>query len=220
MPTPDGLFSQYKSALTDVAKELHLSIEKYRHDMAMWQLSGPHPKGGTIRIDIQISDQGDVFLLRWWLFGLDEHRNWIFKADQHARELNKSTDAVIAAIKQAHAQISDWPFGEWNNQRSKDEVDLVAEIEFCLDETAQLGAPAWFSGIRPQHRIPGRPYSFMGQIDLIGVKSISPGQCCRAKATCIIAERDRPYFVPGFCWHICKVDRIVGYARYIAPYGS
>jgi hypothetical protein len=134
--------------------------------------------------------------------------------------LSGDVGAVVSAIKLAITEISDWPIGDWSNQRKKDDVDLIAEIEFCLDDNAQLGVPALYSGIRPQHRIPGRPYSFFGQIDLLGVQSISPGQCCRAKATCIIKEQDRHCFVQGFCWHICTRDKIIGYARYVYTYSS
>jgi hypothetical protein len=215
MSTLSELFSKYESALTDVAEELQLCIEKYRHDMAVWSFSCTHPKGGKIRLDLGINYHGEVFLHRWWLYG-----NGLHKSDRYARELNSDVAAVVDAIRLAIMEISDWPIGDWNNQRKKDDVDLTAEIEFCLDENAQLGVPAWYSGIRPQHRIPGRPYSFFGQIDLLDVQSISPGQCCRAKATCIIKEQDRPYFIPGFCWHICSRDKIIGYARYVSAYHS
>ena len=97
---------------------------------------------------------------------------------------------------------------------------LVAEVEFCLDEFAQLDVAVWNTGIRPQHRIAGRPYTFIGQLDFIGRNTLGPGECCRAKASCIIAEQDRPYFVAGFCWHVCKMDRIVGYARYVSAFNG
>ena len=181
--------------------------------MANWSFSCPHPKGGMIRIDIQINEYGDIFLLKWWFYEPNGH----YKSED-AWELDQSVWVVVAAIKRAILIVSDWHIGDWNDRRSKGEINLVAEIEFCLHDDALIGAPAWYSGVRPQHRIPGRPKSFFGQIDLLGVESILPGQCCKAKASCIIAEQDRPFFVAGFCWHICTKDRVIGYARYVSTY--
>src|SRR5688572_28647681 len=105
MRNPTELFSKYESALTDVAKELGLSIEKYRHDMANWSFSCPHPKGGNVRIDIQINEYGDVFLLKWWFFEFNQQRGWIYKSE-NAWELDQSVWIVVAAIRRAFAQIS------------------------------------------------------------------------------------------------------------------
>jgi hypothetical protein len=94
--------------------------------------------------------------------------------------------------------------------------DLILNVEVGLHEHCMHDRDGYHSGVRPNHWIPGRTYTFIGQIDFLDRGHLQPGQTCEATMQCIIARQDRDLFVPGFAWHICEANMIVGYARVLS----
>ncbi|PWQ96614.1 hypothetical protein DKW60_12585 [Leucothrix pacifica] len=63
--------------------------------------------------------------------------------------------------------------------------------------------------------MPGRDYCFMGQLDFIDTDILKPGVTCKARGNFIIASVDIEEFKPGYCWHICEANKIMGYGKVI-----
>ena len=106
------LFLKYESALNALAVNQRLGVEKYRHGMAKWTFSKMHPKGGTIRIDVQINEKGHVFLQKWWLFEWFFGGRMLSRHDERKR-VNGSVYSVVSAIELAFHEVSNWPLGKW-----------------------------------------------------------------------------------------------------------
>jgi len=92
-------------------------------------------------------------------------------------------------------------------------LDMV--VEFGLHQSRMEGRDGYTSGVRPNHRIPGRDYTFIGQVEFGDRKTLTPGESCVANMKCIVATQDMDLFKPGFTWHVCEANKIVGYARVI-----
>lgn len=90
-------------------------------------------------------------------------------------------------------------------------VSLEAIIEVGLYKECMRGRDGYGSGIRPNHWLPGRSYTFIGQIDFLDRDWLKPGDSCEARLGFIVPKQDVEKFIPGFSWHICEVNRIVGY---------
>jgi hypothetical protein len=94
-------------------------------------------------------------------------------------------------------------------------TDLVLTVEVALDEAAMRGRPGYYSGVRPNHRMPGRDYTFIGQLDFVDRELLQPGECCQARGTFVIAEQDRSKFQAGFTWPIAQGPAVVGHCKVI-----
>ena len=92
---------------------------------------------------------------------------------------------------------------------------LVLTVEVSLDEAALRGRLGYHSGVRPNHRMPGRDYTFIGQLDFADRDLLRPGECCQATGTFVIAEQDRSQFRPGFSWPIAQGPTVVGHCKVI-----
>src|SRR6478672_13595200 len=90
---------------------------------------------------------------------------------------------------------------------------FVAMVEFALDAVAMKGRLGYRSGIRPNHWMPGRDYTFMGHLHFVDREWLKPGEKCEAKGSFIIAEQDFSSFVPGFTWQVGEGHKIVGQCR-------
>jgi len=91
--------------------------------------------------------------------------------------------------------------------------DIELEIEFALHEYCMKDRDGYHSGVRPNHWIPGRDYTFIGQVNFIGKELLRPGEKCKAILKGIIAKQDKEAFTSGFTWHVCEANTIVGYAK-------
>ena len=87
---------------------------------------------------------------------------------------------------------------------------IEATVRFALDADAMKGRPGFRSGIRPNHWIQDRDYTFMGKLDFVDREWLRPGEECTATVTLLIAEQDRERFVRGFTWQVGESVRIVG----------
>jgi hypothetical protein len=94
--------------------------------------------------------------------------------------------------------------------------ELTLNIEVGLHKSCMEGRPGYKSGVRPNHWIPGRDYTFLGQIGFSDRELLKPGESCKARINCIIASQDKELFKPGFTWHICEANKIMGYAKVIS----
>jgi len=97
-----------------------------------------------------------------------------------------------------------------------DTEDLTLKIEIGLHKSCMEGRPGYRSGIRPNHWIPGRDYTFLGEVEFLDRSLLAPGETCEATIKCIIASQDREHFKPGFAWHICESNKIMGYAKVLS----
>lgn len=93
--------------------------------------------------------------------------------------------------------------------------NLSAIVEVGLHESCMSGREGYYSGVRPNHWMPGRDYCFAGQLDFLDTDLLKPGATCRAVGRFIIAAQDISEFQPGYCWHICEANKIVGYGKVI-----
>lgn len=89
------------------------------------------------------------------------------------------------------------------------------EVEFSLHENSLEGRDGYYSGVRPNHWIPGRDYAFFGQVEFHDRELLKPGESCRAVVKSMLASQDKPAIKPGFSWHVCEGNRIVGYATVV-----
>jgi len=93
--------------------------------------------------------------------------------------------------------------------------DISATVEVGLYESCMQEREGYYSGVRPNHWMPGRDYCFMGQLDFINTDLLKPGSNCKANGRFIIASQDIHEFKPGYCWHICEANKIMGYGKVI-----
>lgn len=92
---------------------------------------------------------------------------------------------------------------------------IDALVEIGLYEQCMKDRPGYKSGVRPNHWMPGREYCFMGQLEFTDREWLKPGDSCIANGKFIIASQDVKSFVPGYAWHICEANKIVGYGKVI-----
>ena len=93
---------------------------------------------------------------------------------------------------------------------------MSATIKVTLDAKQIAGRPGYKSGVRPNHRIPGRRNEvFMGALYFKDRELLRPGESCEADGKFIISTKDESLFVPGFCWEICEASRLTGMAELI-----
>ena len=79
------------------------------------------------------------------------------------------------------------------------------------------GRPGYHTGIRPNHRMPGRDYYFIGQLDYSDREWLRPGEVCEASGSFIVAEQDRGKFLPGFEWDVCEgPGKVVGQCKLLS----
>ncbi|WP_281556007.1 hypothetical protein [Thalassomonas sp. RHCl1] len=95
-------------------------------------------------------------------------------------------------------------------------VELEAIIKVGLHKECMKDRKGYGTGIRPNHWIPGREYTFMGQIDFEDRDWLHPGETCKARFRFLIPAQDQSKFVTGFTWHICEVNQIMGYGTIIS----
>jgi hypothetical protein len=95
-------------------------------------------------------------------------------------------------------------------------TDLILKIEIGLYQSCMEGRKGYGSGIRPNHWIPGRDYTFLGQVEFSDRDLLKPGENCIATIKCIVATKDLELFQPGFAWHICEANKIMGYAKVLS----
>lgn len=98
------------------------------------------------------------------------------------------------------------------NAEQLETEDIELRIEFGLHESCMQGRDGYYSGIRPNHWIPGRDYTFIGQVNYEDRDLLKPGEKCNATLKGVIATQDKGKFIPGFTWHICEANKIMGYA--------
>jgi hypothetical protein len=91
--------------------------------------------------------------------------------------------------------------------------DIELKIEFGLHESCMQGRDGYYSGIRPNHWIPGRDYTFLGQVEFDDRELLKPGEKCKATLKGIVAIQDKKSFKSGFSWHVCEANKIMGYAK-------
>lgn len=87
------------------------------------------------------------------------------------------------------------------------EIEKIdVKVEFGLHLSCMHGRKGYGTGIRPNHWIPGRDYTFIGQVDFIDREWLEPGEKCTANVRCIMPAQDLEKFKPGFIWHVCEVN--------------
>ena|SRR5690606_9439841 len=96
----------------------------------------------------------------------------------------------------------------------KSDGTFTAKVRVCLDAAVMRGREGWRTGIRPNHRIPGRDDEmFVGMLTFSDREWLRPGECTEANGRFMIMPIDEPLFVPGFSWELCEGPRVVGRAE-------
>jgi len=93
--------------------------------------------------------------------------------------------------------------------------EFSATIILTLDPDAMAGRPGYISGVRANHRIPGREDFFAGAMFFPDREWVRPGESAEVSANFRIYSDDADKFVPGFRWHVCEADKIVGSAELV-----
>jgi len=93
---------------------------------------------------------------------------------------------------------------------------VAANVQVTLIENYMPGRAGFNSGVRPNHIYPGVDYACAGILDFVDRDQLAPGETCAAKARLMIPEKDVPLFAPGFKWHICESNTIVGFAELLS----
>ncbi|HTQ99273.1 MAG TPA: hypothetical protein VMH83_04750 [Candidatus Acidoferrum sp.] len=108
---PSVLFEPYATRLEQFASRHNLQIYKYKHDMPMWNFYFQNPLGGCGRIDIQINNKPEVWLLKY----CD-----VYDCDQSIRlsklsepmlvinPLNRIEEVILEAIR----DVLDWKLSD------------------------------------------------------------------------------------------------------------
>jgi hypothetical protein len=95
----------------------------------------------------------------------------------------------------------------------KEFVGLDVLVDFGLHADLMPGRPGFRSGVRPNHWVPGWATTFIGQLSFDNREWLRPGEQCVARGSLIVPLQRSPSFVPGFAWHVCEANKIVGYCR-------
>ena len=91
---------------------------------------------------------------------------------------------------------------------------FTARVRVCLDAEEMLGREGWRTGVRPNHRIPGRGNEmFIGMLKFLDREWLRPGECAEATGSFMLMPVDVPLFVPGFEWELCEALHVVGRAE-------
>jgi hypothetical protein len=93
--------------------------------------------------------------------------------------------------------------------------EFSATILLTLDAEAMAGRPGYSSGVRANHRIPGREDFFAGAMFFPDREWVRPGETAEVSGNFRIYSDDVDKFVPGFQWHVCEADKIVGLVELI-----
>ena len=93
--------------------------------------------------------------------------------------------------------------------------EFSATIILTLDPEAMSGRPGYSSGVRANHRIPGREDFFVGAMFFPDQELVRPGESAEVSGNFRIYSDDADKFVPGFRWHVCEADKIVGSAELV-----
>jgi len=83
-------------------------------------------------------------------------------------------------------------------------------VRFALNADAMRGRAGFKTGIRPNHWMKDREYTFVGQLDFVDRDFLESGSECTATVVLLIAEQDRERFVPGFVWQVGESVHIIG----------
>ena len=93
--------------------------------------------------------------------------------------------------------------------------EFSATILLTLDSKAMAGRPGYSSGIRANHRIPGRDDFFAGAMFFPDREWIRPGETAEVSGNFRIYSDDADKFIPGFRWHVCEAEKVVGSAELV-----
>lgn len=96
-----------------------------------------------------------------------------------------------------------------------DTEGIILKAEIGLFKENMAGRLGYRTGVRPNHRVPGREYFFLGEITFETEDWLSPGDTRIGMVNCVIASKDRPLFKPGFKWEIFEASKLVGYGKCI-----
>ena len=77
------------------------------------------------------------------------------------------------------------------NTEQLETEDIELRIEFGLHESCMQGRDGYYSGIRPNHWIPGRDYTFIGQANNEDRNLLKPGEKCNATLKGVIATQEK-----------------------------
>lgn len=100
--------------------------------------------------------------------------------------------------------------------QENDVLLVIAKVEISLNPSAMADSPGFRTGVRPNHWIPGRHDTYIGQLDFTDREWLRPGDTCDAIGRFLVPPRDLDLFAPGFAWHICEANRIVGFGRVLS----
>lgn len=93
--------------------------------------------------------------------------------------------------------------------------EFSATIILTLDPEVMAGRPGYSSGVRANHRIPGREDFFAGAMFFPDREWVHPGESAEVSGNFRIHSSDADKFVPGFKWHVCEADKVVGSAELV-----
>jgi len=93
--------------------------------------------------------------------------------------------------------------------------EFSATVILTLDPEAMAGRAGYTSGVRCNHRIPGREDFFAGVMFFPEREWVRPGESAEVSGNFRIYSDDADKFVPGFRWHVCEANKIVGSAELI-----
>ena len=93
--------------------------------------------------------------------------------------------------------------------------EFSATIILTLDPEAMAGRPGYSSGVRANHKIPGREDFFTGAMFFPDREWVRPGEVAEVSGKFRIYSDDAEKFVTGFRWHVCEADSIVGSAELV-----
>ena len=93
--------------------------------------------------------------------------------------------------------------------------EFSATIILTLDPEAMAGRPGYCSGVCANHRIPGREDFFAGAMFFPDREWVRPGESAEVSGNFRIYADDANKFVPGFRWHVCEADKVVGSAELV-----
>ena len=93
--------------------------------------------------------------------------------------------------------------------------EFSAKVMLTLDRKAMAGRPGFVSGVRANHRIPGRKDFFAGAMFFPDREWVRPGETTEVSANFRIYSDDADKFVPGFRWHVCEAEKVVGSAELV-----
>ena len=72
----DAAFEPFRPTLEKFSQSHGMHLQKYYHDSPVWDLLTDHPQGGTVKLQVEISESQPRIHAMWWIDSLEDSKRY------------------------------------------------------------------------------------------------------------------------------------------------